>query len=214
MRNQGLGDWLAILLGGSLALLACGDSDPASPPAATPPTVSITSPAAGQLVAPSATFVYAAGESASVVCTVDGADEPCTTGGTLDLVLPDGPHTFTVQGFDSGGNPGAVASVTFTVDGKAPVIESLAVQSSSGGTARIAYTASDASGITSVSCRVDGGPVTACGAGAAGIIELSGLSVGPHGLEVHAVDSFGNSGAGSPVSAAPAEHVAVDLDET
>ncbi|MBI3630787.1 MAG: DUF5011 domain-containing protein [Candidatus Sungbacteria bacterium] len=89
----------------------------------TPPVVTITSPTAGQVTAPSGTIIYTTDDSVSVGCTLDGGSVPCTTSGSYAFsLLSDGSHTFTVQGTDSVGNTSPVASVTWTVDALPPVI--------------------------------------------------------------------------------------------
>jgi|GEM_PF-2948394 len=80
------------------------------------PTVSITSPTTGEITTPTTTATYTTGDATSVSCKLDGSLTSCNLSGAVLLSgLSGGSHTFTVQGTDSYGNLGNIASVTWSV---------------------------------------------------------------------------------------------------
>jgi alpha-tubulin suppressor-like RCC1 family protein len=83
-----------------------------------PPTVTITSPAAG--VASSTPLLSYTVTDGTVVVQVDGVIVPKVSGDTLDA-LSDGPHTVRVEATDAAGNAG-FAEVAFTVNTAPPTI--------------------------------------------------------------------------------------------
>jgi hypothetical protein len=89
----------------------------------TGPAVSITSPASGDVVTMLDVPVsYNPGDGTRFVCTMNGAPVTCGPSGTVNVNGQVGSNTFTVQGFDTLGNPSDVKSVMFLIDIAGPPI--------------------------------------------------------------------------------------------
>lgn len=129
-------------------------------------------------------------------CKVDtGAFATCTSPKNYDL--GEGPHTFTVGGFDIAGNRSADATYSWSIDLTAPTI---AITSkppvySNSATADFALSATDGgSGVDRLECQLDGGGYKACTA----TPSFPTLADGPHKLDARSIDRAGNMS--TPVS--------------
>lgn len=160
------------------------------------PIASITSgPAEGGIVRPAAVeFEFSAGESpVSFECRIDGepfgrCDSPESFPG-----LSDGTHQFAVAATDAAGNRGPAAVRSFVVDGTPPRA-TITAGPASGETLRtpfadISFTADEAG--ASFECRADSAPFSPCSSP----WRVSGLSEGPHSVEIRSTDRAGNLGA-------------------
>jgi Ca2+-binding RTX toxin-like protein len=153
------------------------------------PVVTITSGPDPLTTAVDATFAFTVDDPAATTsCSLDGAVfGPCTSPAGY-ASLSAGSHTFRVRATDTAGNPGAVASRTWTIDNVAPVVT---ITGSPTGTisatsATIVFTVSEPG--TSNECRLDGGGWQTCSSPAA----FPGLADGSHTVEVRATDPAGN----------------------
>lgn len=160
---------LAVFLGGALP---AGAAKPARA-AAKPPTVAITSPTAGATVSGTVAVSGTASDDvglSSVRVAVDGGAPVAVTGtGSWTWTwatsgLANGSHVLTASATDTSGLT-ASTSVTVSVanptaDTTAPSVAITAPASGStlSGTAMVAGTASDTSGVASVEVAIDGGP--------------------------------------------------------
>ncbi|MGH7395024.1 MAG: Ig-like domain-containing protein, partial [Candidatus Methylomirabilales bacterium] len=133
----------------------------------TPPTVSLTAPAAGAAVAGTVTVAATASDNVAVVGVqfrVDGA-----VLGAEDLLPPysvswntttasNGAHTLTAVARDAAGNTTTSSSVAVTVDNSAPTVTLTAPSSGAtvSGTITVSATASDNVGVVGVQFRLDG----------------------------------------------------------
>jgi len=163
------------------------------------PSASIVSPAPGETTSATGTIaIVADNDSDHLTCLLGTVETPCTST-SAPFTLDDGSHTFSVQAFDALGNPGASSSVTWTVDASPPNVVSLTAMNLGGSNTRISYQLSDASGVGTVRCRLDGGAFTDCGNGPTGQVDFA-VGTG-HLVEVYGVDIWGQSG--ESVSSAP-----------
>ena len=177
----------------------------ASGPDTTPPSVSITSPAAAAVVGGSVTIAASASDNSGTVASVqfllDGAalggpdtSAPFTaawaTGGSSA-----GTHVLTARATDAAGNQATSAPVSVTVDNTAPTVS---ISSPAGGTVSgtiaVSGTASDANGVANVQFRVDGVAIGAADASAPYSVSWTTSSVanGSHVLTAVATDLAGN----------------------
>ena len=152
------------------------------------PTTTITSGPSGTVGAGPASFSFTADEPATFTCRLDG--EPayaCTSPEGLGA-LGSGSHTFRVRATDAAGNLGPEATRTWSIDSVAPVVtitgQPSAVTQQTSGT--VTFTVDDAT--ATAECRLDAGAWSACSSPAT----RSGLTEGPHVLEVRATDPAGN----------------------
>ena len=101
--------------------------------------------------------------------------------------LADGTHTLRVQAEAGGGAKGPVGTATFTVEAKAPetTITAKPLQNANSATATFEF---DADEPATFECRIDGGTYQPCGSP----WTLTGLSEGPHDVEIRATDGFGS----------------------
>ncbi|RIK43124.1 MAG: hypothetical protein DCC58_10080, partial [Chloroflexi bacterium] len=157
-----------------------------------PDTAILTNPAvvAGST---SATFTVSGSDLngvASFACSLDGGSfVPCTTPHGLSG-LADGVHTFQVRATDNAGNVDATpASYTWTVDTVAPETTLLTTPPSisNNTAATFTFSGSDANGVASFECALDGGSFVPCTSPA----EYNGLGEGQHTFEVRAIDNAG-----------------------
>jgi hypothetical protein len=148
------------------------------------PTVTISSPSAGNMNNNRPLLTYTASDGA-VIVKVDGNIVQKISGNTLDA-LTDGLHAVRVESTDAAGNLG-FAEATFTVDTASPTVT---INSPASATMRnnaplLSYTVSDGAVIV----RVDGAVVP----------KVSGNTLGPladgsHTVRVEASDAAGNTG--------------------
>jgi hypothetical protein len=167
-----------------------------------PPTTKLTGgPAEGSISSTTtATFVLASDEAGTFACRLDGVALPCTSGSLTVVGLKDGGHTLSVRATDAAGNqdPNIVSRAWRVL--ATPPDTTIAAGPDEGSattetTAEFSFSGADAGG--RYECRLDGGEFAPCNrpAGQA----LSDLSLGPHTLDVRAIDVAGNLDA-SPAS--------------
>jgi hypothetical protein len=125
---------------------------------------------------------------ATFLCSVDSAPyTPCTS--PLELTgLTDGWHSINVTSVDAAGNKSADASISLSVDTKAPaapVVTGTATGLTTATSSDVSFTAEAGATFT---CSIDGGAWTAC----TSPLALSGLGLGAHTVSVKATDSIGN----------------------
>jgi hypothetical protein len=178
----------------------------------TTPVVTISQPADGSSVVGSLTVSGTAGDAAgisSVQLDVDGGTAQPVTGTTdwtttVDTtMLTSGPHTIDVEATDAAGTVGS-ASVTVAVAADntttpAVTISQPSAASTVSGVLTVAGTADDGRGIASVQVGVDTQPPHQ----AAGTsnwstsLDTTGLTNGPHVINVQATDTSGTVGSAS-----------------
>src|SRR2546422_357105 len=186
---------------GFLPAFAYGDLRLA--PDSTPPTVSITSPPSGALLAVSTVNVTWSASDAglglgALRVSVDGGAEivlPSTATWYVFTGLADGAHTISVTAYDRAGNS-ATDSISVTTDASPPDLAITAPASGakiSSGTVQMTWTASDAvSGLGHFEISLDGGP-SMIRAATVRDITFSGLSDASHTVTVTGFDQVGHS---------------------
>jgi len=111
---------------------------------------------------------------------------------TTSFTLPSGDGTKTVyaQFLDEADNQSTVVSDTIILDQTAPdtTMMSAPPATTNATGATFAFTGSDASGVSSYECAIDGPSFSAC----TSEVTHTGLSDGPHTFQVRAVDAAGN----------------------
>jgi hypothetical protein len=158
-------------------------------------TVKITQGPPGRSSNTSDTIIYHSNSTTGTtdVCTIDGANTPCSRSDADLSGLSVGSHTFKVTVTNNSG-ASASASVQFVVTSS-----SLSVHIIKGAPPKSYYTSdvilyhANGTEITSDVCTLDGASVS-CGRGEA---DLSGLSVGSHTFVVKVKDSSGSSASAS-----------------
>jgi hypothetical protein len=178
----------------------------------TPPSVAISSPAAGATVRATIGVAGTASDNvqvASVAVSVDGGAYVAAQGTTswsfaLDTrTLADGTHTVTARAKDAAGNA-TTANVRFTssnADTTPPVVSISAPSGGAtvGGTVSVSGTASDTGGLAGVSVSVDGGlyqPATGTSSWTDGL-DTTSLADGTHTVTARAIDTSGNAATAS-----------------
>lgn len=161
------------------------------------PTVSISAPADGVVLADSPTqlsFSATGDAPLTMACRIDsGAYAACSSPFALPA-LPDGVHILTVRATDGAGKLKS-ESVLFNVDSTAPVVQ---ITSPTGGStltsssAELDFYVIDKTATTKT-CKLDAGAAVSCNSSFA----LTGLSSGTHTVTVTATDMAGNVGATS-----------------
>jgi hypothetical protein len=184
----------------------------AGPLDATPPTVAVTPGLEEDGSGTDGSVLYSVGDATSVACTLDGGPVSCDlSGGYSFMSLPDGSHTFVVQGADAVGNTSS-ADVTWQVDASPPVIVSVTPSngSTTGTSGQITVGLADASLINEIHCVLDGTD-TPCGSGQSGMTSFDSLTPGQHHVEIYGVDKWGNSGSAFAAhTGLPAQRARVD----
>jgi hypothetical protein len=164
--------------------------------ASAPAKPSIDKPANGAMTKAMPYFVFSGEAGATYACTFDGeAAVPCESDRNRDFTGRSGPHTLSITATDAAGNTSVASdTITFTVDGKLPVVTLSGPQGPTQATAaRWDYT-SDEPGVR-FGCRLDDADFALCSSnGVTGFQEFTGLSEGEHTYEVHAIDEAGNLG--------------------
>jgi hypothetical protein len=172
---------------------------------ATPPRLTLDSPAAGALVADSTpvlrgTAGTALRDLADVTVTVShGSDvvrtfdlRPSSSAWSVEVTppLPDGVYTVSARQSDVAGNATRTPSREFTIDTMPPTVSiaSGPASTTESREATFGLTKSDAGAV--VECRLDGGAWRRCGASAS----YSALALGRHVFEARATDAAGNTG--------------------
>lgn len=175
----------------------------------TPPTLTITSPASGAVVAGSATVSGTASSTAglaSVQVRVDsGAWTSSPNTGNWSVIIdttayPDGAHTIYAMATDSVGRT-ATSSVSVTVSNAPPTVAITSPQAGAtvAGMTNVSGTAGSSAGISSVQVQVDANPpVTAAGGSQwSASIDTTTLANGQHTLTATATDTLGRSSSAS-----------------
>src|SRR5207245_1260162 len=137
------------------------------PPDTTPPTVSVTAPAAGSTVAGTMTVSASATDNVGVVGVqfkLDGVNlgvevtsAPYAVSWTT-TAASNGQHTLTAVARDAAGNTATSAAVSVTVDNASPVISSMSASGITSSSATISWTTDEAS-----DSQVEYGPTSAYG---------------------------------------------------
>jgi hypothetical protein len=171
----------------------------------TPPTASISSPAASAILTSNTlTITWTATDATSGIdhfeLALDGGAALTLPGGTRAYVLadvPDGPHLLRIRAVDAAGNAAAV-TVAVMVDTTPPLVSITGPTGESVVTSTVAtvtWTASDAaSGIDHITISVDGGATSTLSATATSQI-LTDLANGAHTATVTVFDRAGHSSA-------------------
>ncbi len=181
----------------------------------TSPSVSITSPAAGQQVSRNVTISASASDAVgvtSVTFKVDGAviatdsKSPYSVRWNIRGVA-DGSHTLRAEARDAAGNVGTSAPVVVTIgspaDAIAPTVSitSPAAGATVTGTVAVAATVSDAAGVASVTFLADGAVIaTDTSSPYSASWNTSAVAAGSHTLRAEARDTAGNVGTSAPVA--------------
>jgi hypothetical protein len=177
------------------------------PPPPGPARFSVTPPASSGYS--SADFAYTATDAASWECRLDGAAwSSCAAGGTHLAGLADGAHTFAARAVNASGTGGAV-TYGWTIDTRpaaSPITRGPANADTTGPAVAIkrkskprakpvvfSVSATDASGVSRVEYRLDGGPWTTTN----GTVSIKAPGRRRHRLEARASDSFDNVGESS-----------------
>jgi hypothetical protein len=175
-------------------------STPAEPPTTTGPSsttagpaIAFTSVPAAEIAATTVTIGFAADATATAIwCRLDtGAATDCTGTSVSYVALADGAHTVTLWAEDGSGISGASISTTFAVDTQAPTVGWITVPATqiATNTASVAVDVDDPA--ATLWCALDGAAAAVC----TNPSSFSGLSDGPHTIEVYGVDAVGNVGA-------------------
>ena len=180
--------------------------DNAPPPDSVAPSVSLTAPAAGALLAGSRSLSANASDNvgvAGVQFKRDGQDV-----GAEDTSAPysvswdttgvaDGAHTLTAVARDAAGNTASAANVNVTVDNTAPSVSVSAPAEGAtvSGTVAVNGTAADADAVAGVQFRLDGQNLGAEDTSApySASWSTAGATNGPHTLTAIARDRAGNT---------------------
>lgn len=155
------------------------------------PTLTFTPPALGRNPLPTWAFTLDVGSTAR--CSLDGAP-PAACGSPYvgDLsASPDGPHLFSVVAVDGAGNVSPPATHLYTLDRVAPAPPQITSgPPSPGNDSTPSWALTLATDATAASCSLDGAPFVACGP--TFTADLSGVTDGPHSLQVRNTDAAGN----------------------
>jgi hypothetical protein len=136
-------------------------------------------------------FAFAGEPGASFTCSLDDAAYAACAPGATFAFDADGPHTLRVRALDRAGNtsdPSAPAAFTVDVTAPAVTIDSPRDGALSGRSPQFGYHASE--GRVTYRCRLDNGPVRACGSSQG----YTNVAPGAHTFEVGATDAVGNVG--------------------
>jgi hypothetical protein len=167
-------------------LLSAGAPPPAD---TTPPETTISSGPSGATRSTSATFAFAASESATFECQLDNAAYARCTSPANYSGLTAGVHVVRVRAADGAGNVDPTpATRSWTVDLSEP--DTTISTGPSGTTAETAATFAFAASETAASfeCRLDNAAFAACTSPK----QYSGLGPGAHVFDVRATDAAGN----------------------
>jgi outer membrane protein OmpA-like peptidoglycan-associated protein len=156
----------------------------------TPPDTTIDSGPSALSSSAAASFEFSADEAGTTFeCRLDaGAWEPCSSPRDYPG-LADGPHSLEVRAVDGSANADPTpASRAWTVDTSAPAAPEILSGPSGTTTEWLAGFAFAGEADATLECRVDGGAWTPC----ADSVDLAGLGLGEHVLELRQTDAAGN----------------------
>ncbi len=158
----------------------------------TAPSVSITPPASPTNSTSSQSVAFTANDAGGlqvVECRIDsGSFSPCTSPFATGTLTP-GSHAVSVRATDTAGNV-TIETATIVVDQTNPAVSITPPTSPTNSTASqdVTFSASDANGLATVECRIDGGSYAACTSPYA----TGTLTEGTHTVDVRATDNAGN----------------------
>ena len=211
--------WLLVLPLAILSAACAGLIGPTSKPATgdtTPPTVSITSPAAGASVSGTIAITAAASDNvavASVQLQVDGSNFGAAataapySASLNTTTLANGKHTLTAVATDTSNNKATSAAVSITANNTNGPLPTVSITSPvSGGTVSgtisVAANASGSAGIANVQFQVDGASLGAADTTApySASLNTTSLANGKHTLTAVATDTSKNKATSAAVS--------------
>jgi outer membrane protein assembly factor BamB len=158
---------------------------------ATPPVVSIATPAPGAVTGSAVSVAFSAGDGTgsgvvATSCSLDGAaPASCTSGQAYSGLVP-GLHAVTVLATDAAGNVGSATAVFTYVPPAVAISAPSAGQVLAAGTVAVTFATTNAS---SVSCQLDGNAAAPCTSPAS----FTDLADGTHAVTVTASDSAGDT---------------------
>jgi hypothetical protein len=154
----------------------------------TAPSETINSEPANPSNSSSATFAFAAGETVTFGCSLDGAVSAACTSPQAYSNLSDGSHTFQLIATDDAGNT-STSTYTWTIDTTPPTttITSSPPNLTNSTTASISFTANEPANFQ---CSLDGAAFSSCTSPQTYFF----LSDGGHTFRVRATDAAGNVG--------------------
>jgi chitodextrinase len=197
-----------------VALSTIAAPAPTPTPDTTPPTVSMTAPAASSTVAGTVTISASATDNVGVVGVqfkLDGANlgaeviaAPYTTSWNTTVAAA-GAHTLTALARDAAGNTATAAAVSVTVADTTPPTVSMtapAASSTVAGTVTISASATDNVGVVGVQFMLDGATLGAEVTAAPYAISWNTITAtnGAHGLTAVARDAAGNTATSAVVN--------------
>ena len=158
---------------------------------ATPPNTTISSGPPSPSDSSTATFTFFSSvEGSTFGCRLDGGGWTACTSPASYSGLPDGSHTFQVQGTDPYGNTDPTgASATWTIDTSAPhtVVSSAPPNPTQSATAKFVFFSTRAG--STFQCDLDGSSWSACTSPAT----YTGVNDGQHTFSVRATDPAGRT---------------------
>jgi hypothetical protein len=135
----------------------------------------------------SSTFNFSADEQATFECKVDGSPFESCEAPVLVSDLTDGSHSFFVRSTDAVGRHSAVVQYSWLIDTTGPVVTVSQNSPPPGISPTFSFNSNELG--TTYRCRIDGvGGFTTC----TSPLNIPTLSVGPHRLELRAIDAVGN----------------------
>lgn len=153
--------------------------------------ISSVSPSAPVVGSGSLTIEFGSANSASFVCSLDGATFAACSSPVALSGLEDGAHRWEVRGLNLAGVAGPSAEHVWTIDTSGPVVALDSVNPAANPTASkeltVAFSSADA---VSFFCSVDGAMETLCVSPHA----LAALQDGAHQISISGVDGLGNRG--------------------
>ena len=155
----------------------------------TAPTTTIVSGPPTLTNSPSATFSFSSNETGTFETSIDGGGYAASTSPTTFTGFADGPHTFSVRAIDAAENvDGTPESYAWTVDATAPntTITSNPTNPSTSSSATFTFTSSEPG--STFQAQLGAGAYVM----ATSPLTLTGLSDGPHTINIRAVDAAGN----------------------
>ena len=155
----------------------------------TGPAVTITAAPPDPSNSAEAVFTFSSDDAtATIACSLDGADFTACASPKSYSGLSDGRHTFLAWATDAAGNSGDPAGHTWTVDTTPPDTTITAQPPALATSPTAEFRFSSEAGAT-FECRLDGGEFAAC----ASPKSYTGLSEGPHTFAAQAKDAAGNT---------------------